>query len=73
MSTFRDLSISEEFTEHLRKRGIKTPTEVQINTIELIREGKDVVAEAPTGTGKTLAFLLPMFENMESSCSLHKG
>lgn len=73
MSTFKELGIYEGFEEHLRLRGIKTPTEVQEHTIEIIKSGKDVVAEAPTGTGKTLAFLLPMFENMENDSKFTQG
>lgn len=40
--------------------GMKTPTEVQYNTIAEIMKGKDIIASAPTGTGKTAAFALPI-------------
>ena len=73
MSTFKELGIYEGFEQHLKLRGIKIPTEVQENTIEIIKSGKDVVAEAPTGTGKTLAFLLPIFENMENESKFTQG
>jgi superfamily II DNA/RNA helicase len=46
------------------KSGFKTPTSIQSQAIPLITEGKDVIAESPTGTGKTLAYLLPVLEKV---------
>ncbi|WP_334295449.1 DEAD/DEAH box helicase, partial [Clostridioides difficile] len=59
---FKSLGISENTINILKKSGITTPTPIQKESIKLIKEGKDVIAEAQTGTGKTLAFLLPIFE-----------
>jgi len=64
MYTFKDLGIKREFVDSLKKNGIKTPTPVQDMSIEAILDKKDIIAEAPTGTGKTLAFLLPMMNLM---------
>ena len=61
---FKSLGISENTINILKKLGITTPTPIQKESIKLIKEGKDVIAEAQTGTGKTLAFLLPIFENI---------
>ncbi|HGS8990103.1 TPA: DEAD/DEAH box helicase [Clostridioides difficile] len=61
---FKSLGISENTINILKKSGITTPTPIQKESIKLIKEGKDVIAEAQTGTGKTLAFLLPIFENI---------
>jgi superfamily II DNA/RNA helicase len=47
------------------KAGFKDMTDIQKQTIPLIAEGKDVIAESPTGTGKTLAYLLPLLHNVE--------
>jgi superfamily II DNA/RNA helicase len=47
------------------KAGFQTLTNVQSTTIPLIIEGKDVVAESPTGTGKTLAYLLPVLNKID--------
>lgn len=47
------------------KAGFETLTNVQSTTIPLIIEGKDVVAESPTGTGKTLAYLLPVLNKID--------
>ena len=62
--TFKELGISEDITKILISNGIKTPTEIQEKSIKDILNGKDIIAEAQTGTGKTLAFLLPVFENI---------
>ncbi|QAA33068.1 DEAD/DEAH box helicase [Clostridium manihotivorum] len=61
---FKELGISEELTKVLKKSGITVPTKIQKESIEFVRSGRDVIAEAQTGTGKTLAFLLPIFENI---------
>ena len=56
---FKDLRVSEGLVEVLGKLGIKKPMPVQVRCIPLVLEGRDVLAQARTGTGKTLAFLLP--------------
>ena len=61
---FKDLGISTDIENILKKSGIKTPTPIQQESIIHILNNKDVIAEAQTGTGKTLAFLLPIFENI---------
>lgn len=73
MSPFKKLGLSDEMLTVLNEHGITTPTPIQTETIELISKGRDVIAEAQTGTGKTLAFLLPMFENMEASINKTQG
>ncbi len=61
---FKDLGISEPLVQVLKKSGIISPTPIQKECIPLIKDFKDVIAQAQTGTGKTLAFLLPLFENI---------
>ncbi|MCM3340819.1 DEAD/DEAH box helicase [Paenibacillus sp. MER TA 81-3] len=51
----------------MKKNGIAVPTPVQQQTIPVALAGKDVVAQAQTGTGKTLAFLLPMLQRIDVS------
>lgn len=63
---FKELGISENIINVLKNSGIVEPTPIQESCIIPIKEGKDVIAEAQTGTGKTLAFLLPIFENINS-------
>lgn len=61
---FLELGISENIVKVLKSSGIKEATPIQEQSIKLIKDGKDVIGEAQTGTGKTLAFLLPIFENI---------
>ncbi|MED4802470.1 DEAD/DEAH box helicase [Bacillus atrophaeus] len=51
--------------ENWETSGFTKPTDVQEQTAELIMEGKDVIAESPTGTGKTLAYALPVLERIQ--------
>lgn len=61
---FKKLGICKELVDILKKNGISAPTPIQEESIEIIKNGKDIIAEAGTGTGKTLAFLLPIFEQI---------
>lgn len=73
MYTFKDLGIKKEFVDSLKKSGIKTPTPIQEMSIEAILDKKDIIAEAPTGTGKTLAYLLPVMNTMKPNNSGVQG
>ena len=66
---FTALGIRSALTTALSAQGITTPTPIQEKTIPAILAGRDVVAKAQTGTGKTLAFLLPMLEKLNPSAS----
>ena len=63
--TFSDLKINSDVCELLKKQGIITPTTVQEKLIPTARSGKDVIVQSKTGTGKTLAFLLPIMERIK--------
>ena len=65
METFKDLKISAEICELLKNQGIVTPTAVQEKVIPQARAGKDLIVQSKTGTGKTLAFLLPTIEHLK--------
>ncbi len=67
MKTFQDLNINKVALAILKKSSIYEPTPVQEAAIPVVRSGRDAIVQAPTGTGKTLAFLLPLFERMKSS------
>jgi len=56
--------VDQTWAKHLESRSIKTPTEIQSQTLHEISEGHDLVAISPTGSGKTLCFLLPMFQDL---------
>lgn len=62
---FKQLGINDQFIQLLQKSGIKDPTPIQEQAIPLIKSGQDVIGEAQTGTGKTLAFLIPLFEMID--------
>lgn len=67
MNTFSELSLSPILAGNLKKHGFVTPTPVQAQSIPPALAGNDVVATAQTGTGKTLAFVLPMLEKFSSA------
>jgi ATP-dependent RNA helicase RhlE len=62
--TFDGLGIAESLLNSLNKKGFVTPTPIQHQAIPLALEGKDLVGIAQTGTGKTLAFGLPMIQRL---------
>lgn len=64
---FKELGLNNNLIDTLKNTGIKSPTPIQEQSIPLINEGNDVIAEAATGTGKTLAFLLPLFNKINSN------
>ena len=66
MNHFTELSLRPVLQSNLSKHGFAQPTAVQANAIPPALAGRDVVATAQTGTGKTLAFVLPMLENLLS-------
>jgi len=64
MNQFNDLSLSPILLGNLNKKGYSVPTPVQSKAIPAALAGRDLVATAQTGTGKTLAFCLPLIESM---------
>ena len=62
---FKELGISQSLCETLRYQGIKEATPVQEQAIPVVRAGRDCIVKAQTGTGKTLAFLLPIMEKIK--------
>ncbi len=62
--TFRDFGFDDKLLEGIDATGYETATPVQEQVIPLILEGKDLIASAQTGTGKTAAFLLPILHKL---------
>lgn len=62
---FAALGVPVEWVNKLQMYGIHAPTPVQQQAIPLALDGKDIIAQAQTGTGKTLAFLLPILHKVE--------
>ena len=71
--TFQDLGLPEELLSALDKKGYGYPTRVQKEAIPPLMEWKDVIAKAPTGTGKTYAFGIPMICHIDSDCEDLQG
>src|SRR5579859_6165793 len=71
MQNFSELKISSCLKERLASARFSTPTPIQAAAIPQALEGKDLVATAQTGTGKTLAFLIPVIEKL--LCQDSKG
>ncbi|WHH61272.1 DEAD/DEAH box helicase [Petroclostridium sp. X23] len=66
MSTdFLTLGITSELNHILSQNGITEPTPIQVQAIPVLLEGKDIIGQAQTGTGKTLAFNLPIMEQID--------
>src|SRR5918997_1889743 len=65
MTTFAELGLSQPLLEALHHLGYQDPTPIQEQTIPLLLEGRDVIGQAQTGTGKTAAFGLPMLEYLD--------
>ena len=64
---FNDFNISDSLKNRLANAGFSIPTPVQAKAIPPALEGKDILATASTGTGKTLSFLIPMIERMDAT------
>ncbi len=62
---YDELGLSPELMKALQKKGYERATPVQSGAIPYFMEGKDVIAKAPTGTGKTFAFGIPMVEHAD--------
>ena len=65
--SFKDLGLQSSLTARCESLGFFTPTPIQTQAIPLVLEGKDIIATAETGSGKTAAFLLPILQKLEVS------
>ncbi len=64
---FKDYRIDSKIKSQLEYMGFRKPTDIQYRAIQHVLDGEDVMAVAPTGTGKTAAFAIPMIEKMLQS------
>ena len=71
--TFAQLGLSEAMLKALEKKGYGWPTTIQAEAIPHFMQWKDVIAKAPTGTGKTFAFGIPMIEHVDPACEDVQG
>jgi len=65
VTSFADLGLSEAILAALRDVGYESPSPIQVQAIPPLLEGRDVIGQAQTGTGKTAAFGLPMIEYVD--------
>ena len=64
--TFADLALSQPILQAIEEKGYTTPSPIQAQAIPAILSGKDVMAAAQTGTGKTAGFTLPLLESLKN-------
>lgn len=64
--SFSKLGLSDPILKAVADAGYKQPTDIQKQAIPIILKGKDLIAAAQTGTGKTASFLLPILENLNT-------
>ncbi len=67
VENFNDLPLSKDVLRGIKALGFKTPSPIQAQSIMPLLEGKDVIGQAQTGTGKTAAFGIPMIESINLS------
>ena len=65
--SFSDLGIHELVLKSVEEAGYETPSAIQAETIPHLLEGKDLIGQAQTGTGKTAAFSLPLLSRLDLS------
>jgi len=73
VTDFAKLGVSEGRVSILKAMGIVKPTPVQEETIPIVKAGHDVISQAQTGTGKTLAFVLPMLDKIRTDVPQVQG
>jgi ATP-dependent RNA helicase DeaD len=63
--TFRDLNLNNQLLKGLSEAGYETPSPIQAQAIPHVIQGLDILGHAPTGTGKTAAFALPLLSRLD--------
>src|SRR6185437_14948905 len=71
MTQFSDLGLSAPLLAAVEAEGYSTPTPIQVAAIGHVLAGRDLMATAETGTGKTAAFALPLLERLHSTPAKH--
>ena len=67
---FQDLNINKQILMALEEAGFENPTPIQEEVFSVSRSGKDLIGIAQTGTGKTLAYLIPMLMKLHYALCL---
>ncbi len=69
INTFNQFGLNDELIKAINDVGYETPSPIQLKTIPLLLEGRDIVGQAQTGTGKTAAFALPGLQKIDVKSS----
>jgi ATP-dependent RNA helicase DDX46/PRP5 len=64
IKTWAQCGVSKKVLEVLKKQNFEKPTPIQAQAIPAVMSGRDMIGIAKTGSGKTIAFLLPMFRHI---------
>ena len=67
MTTFKSLGLREDIVNSLKNLEIDKPTEIQEKAIPIVLNEKNLIAQSETGTGKTLAYILPIIEKIDDT------
>jgi len=67
MKVFENLGLTQEYLSSVEKMGYTEPTPIQVAAIPPLLEGRDLIGQAQTGTGKTAAFMLPLLQKLDQS------
>ena len=65
MSTFDNLTLTKQLRNAIDELGFAKPTPIQEQSFSVVRSGIDIVGIAQTGTGKTLAYMLPILQDIK--------
>ena len=65
VTSFKELALQKPLLKALDEVGYETPSPIQAQTIPLLLDGRDIIGQAQTGTGKTAAFALPLVSNLD--------
>jgi ATP-dependent RNA helicase DeaD len=65
VSPFEVLGLQEAYVQAVEKMGYTVPTPIQISAIPVLLQGRDLIGQAQTGTGKTAAFMLPVLQRLD--------
>src|SRR5688500_991292 len=69
VKTFKEFGLIDELMKAIEEVGYEVPSPIQLKTIPVLLEGRDIVGQAQTGTGKTAAFALPGLHKIDTSTS----
>ena len=72
MTNFSELNLSPSILKSLKRMGFEEASPIQAKTIPLSTQGKDIIGQAQTGTGKTAAFGIPLIEKLIQKTKMFK-